>query len=97
MRESQLRHLHRLSGGRRSWGLGLGAVAALSLRGPSPRLVSLERVGPGLDAPQAAAVPDVHLLRGHLLTAGALEARAAHAGVGPAAGAAVLAGGLAVS
>lgn len=87
----------RLSGDGRSWGLSLGGIGDLPLRGPSPRLVSLEGVGAGQNAPQGASVADVHLLRGHLLTAGALEARATNAGMWPAAGAAVQAGGLAVS
>lgn len=98
--EAQLHHLHsvgRLSGGRRSRGLDLGGIDGLPLWWPSPWLVFLERVGPWLDAPQAASVADVHLLRSHLLTAGPLEAWATHTGMWPAAGATVLAGGLAVS
>lgn len=99
-REAQLHHLHsvgRLSGGRRSRGLDLGGIDGLPFWGPSPWLVSLERVGPGLNAPQAAPVTDVHLLWSHLFTAGPLEAWATHTGMWPAAGATVLAGGLAVS
>lgn len=88
-------HLHGLPGGRRSRGLDLGGGRPLG--GPPPRLVLLERVAPRLNAPQGASVAYVHLLRSHLLAAGPLEARAAHAGLRPAAGAAVLAGRLAVS
>lgn len=88
--------MDRLSGGRRSWGLHLDSIDSL-FWSPSALLVFLENVDPRLDAPQTAPVADVHLLRSHLLTAGALEARAAHAGMRPAAGATVLAGGLAVS
>lgn len=97
--EAQLQHLHgvnRLPGGCRSWGLDLGGIDSL-VGGPSLRLVPLERVGPRLNAPQTAPFPDVHLLGSHLLTAGPLEAGATHAGMRPTAGAAVLAGGLAVS
>lgn len=84
-----------LPGGCRSWGLDLGGIDSL-VGGPSLRLVPLERVGPWLNPPQTASFPDVHLLRSHLLTAGPLEAGATHAGMRPTAGAAVLAGGLAV-
>ena len=76
---------------------GSSRIRGLPLGGPPPRLVLLEGVGAGLDAPQGPAVADVHLLRGHLLTASPLEARATHTGVGAAAGASVLAGRLAVS
>lgn len=85
-----------LSGGGGSRGLSLSGIGSL-LRGPSALLVSLENVDPRLNASQPGPVADVHLLRSHLLAAGALEARAAHAGMRSAAGATVLAGGLAVS
>lgn len=73
-KEAQLRHLHGLSGGRRSRGLDLGGIDGLPFRGPSPRLVFLERVGPRLNALQSASIADVHLLWSHLLAAGPLEA-----------------------
>lgn len=97
--EAQLQHLHsvdRLFRGRRSWGLDLDGIDSL-LWGPSPWLVSLEKVCPGLNTPQTAPVTDVHLLWSHLLTTGSLEAWATHTGMWPTAGATVLAGGLAVS
>lgn len=86
----------RLSSGRRSRGLQPGGVDGMPLRGPPLRLVFLEGVVAGLNAPQTASVTDVHLLGGHLLAARPLEARAAYARVRPTAGATVLAGGLAV-
>lgn len=85
-----------LSGGGRSRGLSLRDIGSL-LRGPSPLLVSLENVDPRLNASQTGPVADVHLLWSHFLAAGAMEARAAHTGMRSAAGATVLAGGLAVS
>ncbi len=96
---AQLHHLRsvdRLPGGRRSWGLDLG-IDGLPFWGPSPWLVSLERVGSWLNTPQTGPVTDVHLLWSHLLTAGPLEAWATHTGMWPAARATVLAEGLAVS
>lgn len=92
-----LHGVSRLSGGCRSWALNLGGAHGLSVRGPSPWLVLLKGVGAGLNPSQGASVADVHLLRSHLFTAGALEPRATHTGMGSAAGATVLAGGLAVS
>lgn len=97
---AQLHHLHRvdrLSGGHRSGGLAPCGIDGLSFSGLSLWLVFLEWVGPGLHTPQGTSVTDVHLLWSNLLTAGPLEARATHAGMWSTAGAAVLAGGLAVS
>lgn len=81
------------SGGRLLGGRRLGAVAAIASM-TSGRLRRSAR----LDGPQGAGVSsaDVDLLGSHLFTAAPLEAGAAHAGVGAAAGAPVLTGGLTV-
>lgn len=94
-----LHRLKRLSGGIRfdCLGPGAGVVYGLPLCRSPPGLLSLEGVSAWLDPPQGPSGVDVHLLWGSLLAAGPLEPRAAHTGVGPAARAAVLAGGLAVS
>lgn len=78
-----------------SWSLAPGTIG-LFVVGPFVCSVSMEGVGPRLHSPQCPSVTDVHLLWGHLLTARPLKARATHTGMRAAAGATVLAGGLAV-